>query len=404
MNNEKIQTLSSVDSAFIFILSQLNHLKCRIFNENYKEIISDNKHNPDIDDIYANIQEILRELLDKFPQKNQTKSQFINTVISDSKMLEEEISSFLEIPNNKLVLGGKTGSLSLWNINYNNSKFEKKDLLINAHNDEIPSLCHVKTQLLISCSLDSNLKIWSLKEEQFIMKSRIIKESYLTKVLSLKDNRFVCCGTDSPVEIYNISDNLIIKNKTFNDSVGTNTIIQLHSEDTLVSSNVGSNSLIFWNLNKNDKISKINGICTFSPNGLIELNNRNIAISNYDYPFMISIIDSNTKNIVKNFKEESFIQSGSSICALNTENIVYIYKGNFCIISNSKSNIINKQKNSTWMGTGGIYLLNNGYVAFNIQKDNYCGIEIIELNLNMLLDITKYDNTVNVNVKISSAN
>lgn len=118
---------------------------------------------------------------------------------------------------------------------------------------------------------------------------------------------------------------------------------------------------------------------------MIELQNDNIAISNYNYPYKISIIDSKTKIIKKTIQDITLIPSNSSICEFNSETIICIWNGYFCIILINESKLIHKIKNFTWRGIGGIHVFNNKFLAFDIKENTTGVIEIINLNLESLL-------------------
>ena len=121
----------SIDSAFVRIWSQL-HLEIKL----YKDKI------PDIDDAHPQIQEIILKLLKKFPH-NLNQDNFYNSIVSKPNMHNDEISSFLEFLKKRILLGGTTGSLNLWSVDYVNSKFDNKVLIPEAHTGAITSLCYI---------------------------------------------------------------------------------------------------------------------------------------------------------------------------------------------------------------------------------------------------------------------
>ena len=164
----------------------------------------------------------------------------------------ERLLNFTQLKNNYIACSFlKNYTLKIIK-NINNNNENENQIIKNAHNDSITKIIELKNENLITFSFDYSFKIWKLNNNN---KYEIINE--------FKDSNA-------------LSDGLEIK----------------HNEIILYALETTPNSLVFYNLNKDEKIKAIN-ILNFLIDSvgyrIIKLNNDEIAIAGNGIIYLIDI-------------------------------------------------------------------------------------------------------------------
>lgn len=248
------------------------------------------------------------------------------------------ITSFLNLNNNQIVTASFC-SLHIISINLNTKQYKTQIIKDNAHSDWITSLTDISQSKIASSSWDKTIKIWIISSNELLHYQTLsTHKGSITKVITLNKEILASCSGDWTVKLWQktVSYNEII---TLNEIAGINSIIKLkHSlTPTLVCS--CSEYLSFWNLNTYQQLTIIQGVFTYSTNGLIELTNKNIAVSSYkEFPCVI-LIDVDRFIVVKEIVHE-YIDDCSALCEFNESLFIYACKGNIIWISNEDGEII----------------------------------------------------------------
>ena len=142
-------------------------------------------------------------------------------------------------------------------IKIKNNNYEDIQTIKNAHNDWISKIIELKNEKLITFSYDSSFKIWKLNNNNKYEKIEEFKDNnndyYLSDGLEIKDNEIILYAVATDPE-----------------------------------------SLVFYNLNKNEKIKTLNNLNLFIQSfgyRIIKLNNDEVAIAGDKKVYLIDIIN-----------------------------------------------------------------------------------------------------------------
>ena len=387
---EEVQPLTSIDSAMKDILSKVNILKQKVTGKPQQpDPITSEEF--DFENYYQSIQNVLVDIINQpeigIRQRLSTRSTNKEPTIIPKTILSlkdiPNISYICEFSDDVIVTGTNTGKVIFWSINYNQKGIQFQFLFEqNIHKDTIFSLCKFQNDYLISSSLDGNISIWELKNNELHDLYNIkINQNYARKVLELSNNRIGCCADNCPILILDLSEaHHLTKLAELDESKGVNTLLQLSGKEILIASIVLTNSLSFWNLKTYSKIGTLSGVCTFHPDGMIELPNSNIAVSNYFSSYSISIVDTEKISIVQEIKSNMNFPECSGLLLWKEEYIVYACNGILNVISINDYKIITaNDKDNTFDGHKGmISVINGNYLLMNNLLN---GIDIVDLQI-----------------------
>lgn len=388
---KQIHPFISIDNAFVQILNKITYLERTTKTVSPVSPINLDDPDIDIDQVYQAIQKKLNNLIHRLPPpaksppfsqrvQQKIKEKFNFDILNNSK---SAITSFLELPNKNLVIGRKDGNIQIILVNYE-SKTVTTFFTRKIHKDEIISLCYLKSKILITCSWDYSIIIFQI-QNKFLVKLNMlkIKEGYPRKVIPLSNYRFAYCADNSPIQIMEISDvtNVGCTIKciaSLREREGATNAILLQSKTILAACYYKMYSIQFWDLQHYNKINTVKNAYTFSPNGMIELSNSFIAVSQYNSPFHITIIDPFKFEIVKQITNK-YISGCSPLCLVNNDTFVYVYHKRIVLISCDNFEVVGITSANV-QGKGGIILVNNNkYLAIH---NNVSGIGLFEILYN----------------------
>lgn len=150
----------------------------------------------------------------------------------------------------------------------------------DAHKGEIKRINQTKNGKILTCSMDSNIKIWNIKGISFSCEATLFIgcDGYYANEIS--NNRIVSCGTSSfPIKIWmGVPPYKCIKTLGFNGLWGqTYSAIQLRNQEILLSSS-NDQTVKFWNINSKKCFKTIKYSTLFPKDPITQLENGLIGI------------------------------------------------------------------------------------------------------------------------------
>ena len=284
------------------------------------------------------------------------------------------IYSLIETEDKRIASGSADGNISISSYNVNEKKWKIDVHKENAHNDSVRSLCNLTENRLLSGSNDLSIKVWDLSDTDITLTKEIKEHTHwVCMVIPLTKERFASCSCDKTVKIWDHNKTYkCLSTLIYDDEVRS--ILQLKGKEVLVSCGwISSTGLSFWNLNTYTKQHIIKGYDVYLPTHMIELSDGNIALSFFDRPFSIVIIDSSSYQIRSDIQLKEYINWASSLCVLNEHSFIYVCKGAFLQISSEDYSILYQSKGQFFNGDYGIISLQGGKY-FAIQNDTRISI------------------------------
>ncbi len=135
----------------------------------------------------------------------------------------------------------------------------------------------------IFASLDSgSILIFKLLSSNSYQLIQEIKghNARVTKIIQIKDGRFISCSNDKTIKIWNFLDEELILDKTLNEykESGISSIIEF-KENEIISTPYKDGSIVFWSLQELKIIEKINNIkCDWDWNVIEKINEDSIIV------------------------------------------------------------------------------------------------------------------------------
>ena len=329
---------------------------------------------------------------------NNQKPQIIQSIKKHFEIFQlhsKYVLCILILDKNRIVTGSLC-SISISNINYNSQTWHTQIHIPNAHNDWILYLSNLNHNRLISCSSDNTFKIWehSINDKLILITSINIHTQKVLKVISLTNNIIVSISYDRTIKFW---EDITFKQQNIPFEKQENIpscIIQLkHKENELCisTSNVDDNysnannynsNILFYNINFPYNLKgKINGVNTNSKNGMIELQNGNIALSNStNYPNKIIIINPFQYTIITEIIDTTYINGTGSLRVFDNESFIYTCLGRICQIAfiNHKYQLVYKKKAKfqELFGSNGVIMTHNDKYIITSTLNGNNGINI----------------------------
>ena len=306
---------------------------------------------------------------------NKAKLQIISKI--NVVMQSEELNSvwsLIETEDKRIASGSAVGDISISSYNITEKKWKRDIHKEHAHDDSIHSLCSLNSNRLISGSNDLSIKVWTISNVDITLIKEIKEHAHwVCMVIPLTKERFASCSCDKTVKIWNSNETYkCLATLTHVDEVRS--ILQLKGKEVLVScGQISSTGLSFWNLTNYTRQYTIKGYDVCLPTHMIELSDGNIALSFFDKPCSIVIIDSSSYQIRKDIQLKEHITFPSSLCVLNEHSFIYVCNGTLIQISNEDYSILYQLKGQNFNGDYGIIPLQGGKY-FAIQNDTKISI------------------------------
>jgi WD40 repeat protein len=203
---------------------------------------------------------------------------------------------------------------------------------------------------IITCNDNSTLKIIKIdKNEHKILQTLKAHEKEVYKVINLNNNNLCSCSNDETIRIWEKQNDLYNNVFTLKGDKYIEDILEIKN-NIIVSSSAWDYSLIFWDLNKKERIKKLNNIICFYWNNILCKINEDfllvggigsiylINLNNYD----INKFDCEENNILCLCKiNEKYFFSGDNRGNLKQ----WKFNGKTIKIINNKENSHNKDIN-----------------------------------------------------------
>ena len=294
-------------------------------------------------------------------------------VINMNNLHKSPISSLLELTDQRILTGSVDGSLSICSINYDSNEYLQDIIYEQAHISKITYLCELPNNRFISCSQNNGIKIWELSQKEFIL-IHLIGNHYakVCKVISLSEDRFASCSEDKTIRIWSNKEPYTQLNLIYQKGE-VHSILQLQSNKNVLVASVwnGLNGCVnFISVLKGNIQKSINGVYSFYQNGMIELVNGNIVISNSKYPYNIVIIDSEKCFIIKEITNEEAITCYTSLCVLNYDSFILLCDNNVIQVESKNYNVISVHKNEQALNVSGIIKVETGKYFIGANCNN----------------------------------
>ena len=136
----------------------------------------------------------------------------------------------------------------------------------------------------IFASLDSGsiliFKLISSNSYQLIQDIKKGHDDRVTKIIQIKDGRFISCSNDKTIKIWNFLNKQLILDKTLYKykETGISSIIEF-KENEIISTPYKLGSIVFWSLQESKIIEKINNIkCDWDWNIIEKINEDTIIV------------------------------------------------------------------------------------------------------------------------------
>ena len=102
---------------------------------------------------------------------------------------------------------------------------------------------------------------------------------------------------------------------------------------------------------------------------MIELPNGNIALSSYNKPYPIAIIDCSSYQVISVIQLEGYITHNSVLCVFDQHSFIYVYKGAFLQISIEDGSVLFQSNEGNFHGMFCIIPIERGkYFAIENKK------------------------------------
>jgi WD40 repeat protein len=220
---------------------------------------------------------------------SEQKDKILEPIISINQInYSNDINVIAELSSTTLITGSDKGIISALRLDYKTRKFSIFCQKKKAHDDTITSFGVLNKTNILSSSCDTTIKQWELDSQQLTL-IHVYKghTDYVRKILILDTNIFASCSRDGNIYIWNSNKGRTVANLQEQGDICS--IIQLQHSKLIVSSCLTQRSISFWNIGLQQQMYRMKNIYTFSPNGMIQLENQNIAIASYNSPYNLKI-------------------------------------------------------------------------------------------------------------------
>ena len=325
---------------------------------------------------------------------NQSKIiQSITHCFEITNLHEEGFTSLLGLTDSKLVTGSKY-CLSLWEINYTTKQCTNLHNNTKAHDDWINYISKLNESKIISCSADKTIKIWNISISNKLSSETIFSfhTDWVFQVIPLTNNRIASLSLDKTIKLYNIVDYKPISIPFEKQQHFISCLFQLQKQKevlsfSLIGNNENENTLMFYSLIQPYKlIGKIDGVCTGSMLGMVELESGFLAlIRKLPSPKRIIIVDPFKFLIVNEIidSEYMFQEGTGTLCALRENSFIYVHCGCVCQVmyAEGEYKIVFKTKKDKdeLFGGGGIMMVDKNDLFISRTSNGNKGVNIYKM-------------------------
>ena len=148
---------------------------------------------------------------------------------------------------------------------FDSSHYYQNKLTISPHLDIITYLLKISDNYILSSSFDKSIKLIQISENNnyFIKQKITFHNGKINKLIMLKNNKIVSCGSDSLIIIYQYNqseNNINLDKKIICKNLGIDNIIEFEKNNCLYAFSESSNSIEIYNLDNLELVNKIDNI------------------------------------------------------------------------------------------------------------------------------------------------
>ena len=218
------------------------------------------------------------------------------------------------------------------NIKFWNKKdnlFSEKNVIENAHNDEIRKIIHFSNYNLISCSRDKTVKLWEINNNKYENITTLVHSNNVSSILLLEDKKIlISSGLDGTYFWNTINyEKLFYIKETF---CGWNEGIKNIDDNRIIVTGKDSNLLKIISISQKEVIAEIENYFQCNAIGLIKEKellliggkNKSIKIYRYDTFECIQIINNAHEDDIRGFT----LLNNKTICSFSKDKNIKIWK------------------------------------------------------------------------------
>ena len=242
------------------------------------------------------------------------KTKIVNTLNNN----ENYINCLKILDDGRLAAGDSSSNLVI----YNKENF-KPEIIIKNNLGNLFNITQIKNKFL-ACSFakDSTIKIIKIKKNNVYDEIQIIKnahDDFIIKIIELKNKNLISFSYDCSFKIWKLNDkNKYEKIFRFKDSDKLNDGLEIKENEILYVKESISNSIVFYDLETNEKIKTLNRLdlfIDFRGQRIIKLTEKNIAVAGDG---KVYLIDTNNYVILDK------IESNQNCCILKLTNNLFL--------------------------------------------------------------------------------
>ena len=330
-------------SKYYFIICSICILLLSFFTKTKSEKPLNSTHNS-IDNDFLN--KIKNDIF------NDQKIQLVKVNFKLKKELKDSNFNLISLfPTKNYAITKRNGDILIFD-EVNNTTLQE---INKAHDNKITYLSMKDDNNFVSCS-DTHIKFWTKSKNSFINSNSIFAahKDLIYNVIFYMDNKIISCSNDTNIKIWEFNNNpqtysLI---KTFKNKKEVTSILLLEDLDILVS--CGLEGTKFWDLKKDKVIGEFYEVICFGVHSIERINYDNIVVVGIN----INIINIFNKVIIKELKCEFL-----SYSILSLEN-----KGIFLVGGNS--NHFNVYRSDNYEKIGKVHFFNQFLIRFSKMRNN----------------------------------
>ena len=253
---------------------------------------------------------------DKFKDFNFEKMNNLKTLNNN----QGSILCLKTLDDGRLAAGDYNSNL----IIYDSETFNP-DIVIKNNLSQLLNLNQLKNKNLVcSFSIDNTFKIIKIKNKNEYEVVQLIKNAHnksISKIIELTNENLITFSIDCSFKVWNINsnNNMYEKINEFKDTNYLSDGLEIKDNEILYSIATNPNSLVFFNLNKNEKIktiSKLNLSIWNVGSRIIKINNDEIIVAGDKKIYLINI---NNYNILNEINSDN-----CNICILKLSNNLFL--------------------------------------------------------------------------------
>lgn len=179
----------------------------------------------------------------------------------------------------------------------------------NAHEKEINYVCIKDDDNFVTCGYDKSIKFWKKEGNEFKFNKQISNahEKGVHKISFDSNGNLYSSGADYSLKIWKLTnDNNYTNIATLKHEDEIYSFLIIEDKNLLISSGVGIDRTIFWDLNSYNKICEIENVTCYTSNSMLRINDNIIVIGEEDGT-KLRFVDISQKKLVKEIDNHFYV-------------------------------------------------------------------------------------------------